>query len=297
MSRRKAPAAPRIPQACERCGTTRGSFGGEFSYSVSLAAWVCLNCYDRAAAAEATPDPPPSNEDREPTFSSSSPTSSSLPTTSSSSSSPTSSAPASAPASNEVVEKEAEEEESLAAGPEMRWLLEEHRAGRIPDVPTVRLGPMPPDPSPEMRAIADDMAFRLGLQLVVNEDRPLPYAVEEAVRAGIVRHPMQASRAIKRLLATGVIEFAGELPRLPGRRYGTRLYRAPSKVALEGEPVAIEGRAEDVPREPVEPEPHVVDEPLVAGAELAVVDRPGGAVGDGADGHVPDRTPDQGGIV
>jgi hypothetical protein len=107
----------------------------------------------------------------------------------------------------------------------MRRLLDDHRAGLIEAV-DVELGPMPADASPLMRAIAEDMRTRIGLQLAVEDFRPLPYACSEAVNAGLCRYKEQASRAINRLVEAGVVEDAGAMERRGWPR-GTRLYRAP----------------------------------------------------------------------
>jgi hypothetical protein len=85
-----------------------------------------------------------------------------------------------------------------------------------------------------MRGIADDMRLRMGLRLAVEDERPLPYAASEAVRAGIARDKPQASRVIRQLVEAGVIVHAGELaPR--GKGNGTRLYAPPPAADDDGE--------------------------------------------------------------
>ena len=110
--------------------------------------------------------------------------------------------------------------------PEMRTLLEEHRAGRLEPVP-VRLGDMPARASRAMHAVAEDMALRMGLRLAVDEDRPLPYAATEVVKAGILSDPRRASRTIRRLVEAGVVLHVGALPPRRGMGYGTKLYAPP----------------------------------------------------------------------
>ena len=109
----------------------------------------------------------------------------------------------------------------------MRALLALYEQGQI-EPKLVRLGALPDDASPAMRGIADDIALRMGLRLAVDDERPLPYATSEAVRAGLCIHRMQASRAIGKLVLAGVIENAGCLPRRPGGPpNGTKLYAPP----------------------------------------------------------------------
>jgi hypothetical protein len=121
----------------------------------------------------------------------------------------------------------------------MRLLLDEYRAGRLRPR-DVRLGEMPTCATPLMRAIAADMRLRIGLRLAVDDDRPLPYATSEAVGSRLARHKMQASRALRKLVAAGVIEDAGSLaPRRSGPPDGTRLYRPPA-ATLECDAVGIE---------------------------------------------------------
>jgi hypothetical protein len=109
----------------------------------------------------------------------------------------------------------------------MRRLLADYRAGILEPV-DVQLGPMPEDASPLMRAIAEDIRTRIGLQLAVEDFRPLMYACSEPVNAGLCRYKEQASRAINRLVDAHVIEPDGSLPPR-GKPDGTRLYRAPGE--------------------------------------------------------------------
>jgi len=129
---------------------------------------------------------------------------------------------------------------------------------------------MPPDATPAMHAIAAHMALRMGLRLLVDDVRPLPYAYREAVRAGLVETPQQAMRAITRLVKAGVIEPVGELPRLPHMAHGTRLYAPPSALPeAAGDVEAAAGM-----RRPVQAsEPHV-EAPQEVGMGDAVGPRP-----------------------
>jgi hypothetical protein len=145
-------------------------------------------------------------------------------------------------------------------GPWMRRLLADHAAGLI-EPAEVELGSMPPDATPAMRAIAKDMKLRMGLRKAHDEDRPLPYALSEAVKDGIARYPEQVSRALDKLVNAKVITFEGVLPRRPGRRYGTRLYGAPPCPIEQLNDVAIE--AVDV-----QPVAEVEDQPVVDRTEL-----------------------------
>jgi hypothetical protein len=174
----------------------------------------------------------------------------------------------------------------------MRSLLDEYRAGRLRPV-DVRLGEMPPGATPLMRLIAEEMRLRMGLRLAVDDDRSLPYATSEAVRSKLTPHKMQASRAIRGLVAAGVIEGAGCLPRRPGGPPdGTRLYRPPAAV-LQRDAVVVE--VADCP--PVEPTGELVDEGRVDGAVLrsgghAVgVVAPGNSAADAGSTHSPEDTP------
>lgn len=143
----------------------------------------------------------------------------------------------------------------------------------------VRLGAMPPTATTLMRRIAQDMRLRLGLRLAVDDDRPLPYATSEAVNAGFCRHKNEASRAIRRLVAAGVIDDAGALPPRRGVRDGTKLYAAPTKTALERGAVVVEAAH----RPPVKPPREVEDEALVDRAEpVALVNFGVPAAGDRA---------------
>jgi hypothetical protein len=129
------------------------------------------------------------------------------------------------------------DKDESAREPQVRALLGLHAAGELEPVP-VELGPMPPNATPAMRAIAADIALRIGLRLAEGDDRPLPYSRSEAVRAGFVRTEQGASYVLRRLTEAGVIQHVGNLPRR-GRPRGTKLY-APPGWRFERGPVTIE---------------------------------------------------------
>jgi len=139
---------------------------------------------------------------------------------------------------------------------------------------------MPDDATPTMRAIADHMALYMDLRRARDEDRPLPYALSEAVGSGRAASPGQASRAIARLVKAGVICDVSSLPPLPGRRYGTRLYEAPPRGGLdEGREVGVEmPEIKSVqPAVEVEEDARVDRAHVLLGREFGMV-----ATGDGA---------------
>ena len=177
-----------------------------------------------------------------------------------------------------------------AVVPRMRELLEDWRAQRLDPVP-VRLGEMPRHARPRHRGIAGDMALRMGLMRADGDDRPLPYACSEAVRAGHAANNRQANDAIQWLVRHGVIRGAGALRPREGVRYGTRLYRPP----VEGGSVPVE-----VPDRPaVEPVGEGQEQPVVGGAvplaggraEGAATAGDGAGAADGLVGHGGDSSP------
>jgi hypothetical protein len=113
--------------------------------------------------------------------------------------------------------------------PEMRVLLAQHRAGIAPCVP-VEMPALPLDAPPLAVAIYEVMALRWSLRLgaAMPDDRPLPYATTEAVRAGLCEHPGQASRAIHWLEDHGLIWSPGSMPPR-GKPDGTRTFLPGSK--------------------------------------------------------------------
>jgi hypothetical protein len=117
---------------------------------------------------------------------------------------------------------------------EARW-----RDGTGPGPVDVDLGPMPPDATEAMRGIANDLRTRIGLRLADGDADDVPYAYSEAINAGHAANPDQAARAIRRLVKSGVVRFAGELRPKPRIAYGTRLYGLPVAVSQATE-IAVE---------------------------------------------------------
>ena len=160
-------------------------------------------------------------------------------------------------------------------------LLTRHAAGDLEPLPIV-LADLPVSASDSMRRVAAFFALVYGLRRAEGfEHDPVLFSGRWVARhlSGRVRfHERTAARAIKRLVAAGVLVKVGEMPPLHAGWEGTGLY-LPGPVVSEAAPVGVERRAGDV-REVVEPHPEVVDEPLVPAAV--------GAVGDGsvaASGH------------
>ena len=172
------------------------------------------------------------------------------------------------------------QEGRLGETPELYDLIVEHDRGRLQPV-DVTLGAMPLNAGWLMREIAKDMRLLMGLRLAVEEDRPLPYAASFAARrVGLGGDKRRASRAIRALVRTGVVEEAGALPRQAGGPPdGTKLYAAP-RLAVERGAVGVEVLA----RPSVQPPGEVEDEHVVGVAEALAGDVEGAAVaaGDGA---------------
>ena len=111
-------------------------------------------------------------------------------------------------------------------------LLKRHAAGALEPRP-VALGPMPADVTESMRLVAEDIKLLLGLQLAVDDDRPLMYSIRFcAWRMGWRTasgdwDKKRASRVLAKLRQAGVISWVGELPRSK-----TRLYTAPLEPAV-----------------------------------------------------------------
>jgi hypothetical protein len=132
-----------------------------------------------------------------------------------------------------------------AGGVRMWELLEDYERGILEPAP-VRLGEMPAHARPRHRAIAADIALFIGLARADGSPHEaVPYSLGLAVQRGHVENSRQASDALKWLMANGVIAGAGALKPLPGRRYGTRLYRPPTGAS--GEVVPIRGAARNAP--------------------------------------------------
>ena len=158
--------------------------------------------------------------------------------------------------------------------PEVEALLRQYAAGRLA-LPPVELPALPHNASPTMRRVAAFFVVVRGLRLYAGDDRPVPFAcgwVGEKI--GLPKKT--AWRAVWALCEAGVLIEEGALP---GRgKRGTKLY-APGPV--KSEPVGIERRAE-IAWKAGEPERHVIDEPLVVGAVVAVRD---GALQHPGTGH------------
>ncbi len=103
-------------------------------------------------------------------------------------------------------------------------LLERHAAGVLEPRP-VALGPMPAGATESMRLVAEDMTLLLGLQLAVDDDRPLMYSTRFcAWRMGWRTasgdwDKKRASRVLAKLRDAGVISWVGDLPRSKTRLY------------------------------------------------------------------------------
>lgn len=264
--------------ACGRCGRE----GREVVQSAALGARVCLDCH----AAR-----PPARAPKECDVTATYPLGAVVPTPSPSPD------PGPSPSNGGSTR---EEDESFT-----RWLLSEHGAGMLDPVPID--APEPPATAPPLAlAIYEDIRLRWGLRLGQLENRPLPYATSEPVRAGLCGHKMQASRALHWLEDHALIWSPGSMPPRNGQDgtvvRGTRTFlpgRRPDCLT-EGEAVVVEGRAEVVAREADQPEVRLVDQSLVGRAELAsplgedrapaVGNRAGGAA-DGEIRHGGDASP------
>jgi hypothetical protein len=187
----------------------------------------------------------------------------------------------------------------------MRHLLDEWRAGRM-EPERVPHRSAPAGLRPEDYLIFADLVLRTGLQLAVGEPRPVPYATSEAVRAGYVAHPIQASRALHRLEREGLIRNVGALPRYRRRDglvppFGTRLFRVlPPAAGDQGVNVVVDVPVPDRDAQPVEPhievpqQAHVDRAELAAGIAFGMIAPRDGASGahrfsSGAGGHAPKR--------
>ena len=111
-------------------------------------------------------------------------------------------------------------------GPELYELEAAWRKGELEPV-DVQLGEMPDWATPTMRAIADHMRLLMGLRLTRADDRPLPYALSMAIKAGIAANETAASRAIEQLARAGVIVRSDPLQPRNGLR-GTNTFAPPA---------------------------------------------------------------------
>ncbi len=87
---------------------------------------------------------------------------------------------------------------------------------------------MPTTASPLMWRIAQHMQVCMGLMLVEDETRPLPYAYSMAELFCGARNADAAGRAIDRLVKAGVVDRGPDMPRRKGMRHATRTYQAPA---------------------------------------------------------------------
>ncbi len=111
---------------------------------------------------------------------------------------------------------------------ELDLLLDRYKAGTLePEEPA--LGEMPERPGSAMAGIATHMKLLMGLRRANGDYRPLPYATSMAVRAGLVADKGTASKAIRRLVAAGVVERGDSLK--PSRKGldGTKTYAPPGE--------------------------------------------------------------------
>jgi len=117
--------------------------------------------------------------------------------------------------------------------PALRHLEDAYRKGTLHPI-DVQLGAIPNDAGPVMRGIAGHMRLRIGLRAAVGDSRPLPYALSEAVNAGLAADKAVASRAISALVHAGVIDHVGQLPPLRPGLDGTKLYAPPPAERPDG---------------------------------------------------------------
>jgi hypothetical protein len=171
------------------------------------------------------------------------------------------------------------------SGPELYALLRRHKEERLEPIP-IKLGE-PTEPLTDVeQAAAEFIALAIGLRAAVDETRSLMCSCSLVRRQLGLDHDMQASRAIKGLVAKGVILPDGKMP---GTQ--TRLYVPPTPIerqlAALGVPgyVASANRVEfdavvKVGTELIGLDPLVEagDEVAVSGADLIAV-APASAVG------------------
>ena len=114
--------------------------------------------------------------------------------------------------------------DAQAAGQDEREREQRFRAGTLRPV-VVRHRPLPDDASRRTRAALAYFCQRVGLRLADGEDRPLPFARNELVRARIVDHLEQASRELRRLVRWGVLEEDEPLAPRKGVAYRRKTFR------------------------------------------------------------------------
>ena len=111
--------------------------------------------------------------------------------------------------------------------PDLETLEREWMRGDCDPLP-VTLGKMPDDATADMRRMAGDIEFLIGLFASAGEIRPLPYSARFAAqRMGWQNGRNRACRTLKQLTAAGVIDRVGALSVTGGQTRGTMLYAAP----------------------------------------------------------------------
>jgi hypothetical protein len=159
-------------------------------------------------------------------------------------------------------------------GAELYDLLERHRQGALIPEP-VALGPMPPNATHSMRRVAADISLLIGLRLAVDEDRPLVYSTSFcAWRMGWATSTAapdkpRASRVLRKLIESGVIECVGSMPRSDSRLFAAPSAGAPRRPGPEIPAVGVQPRVEPIGE--VEQQSVVHEAEPVCGDDLGVV--------------------------
>jgi hypothetical protein len=146
-------------------------------------------------------------------------------------------------------------------------LLRLYRAGRLTPEP-IELGPLPEHATSAMRAVAEDMALRLGLLLAEGFTRPMIYAGCEPMKAGFVSTTRGGNHVLSRLHIANVIRKVGEASRR-GKPNGSGLWVPPSWRPED--PRAVELAREHGLENTVwiPGEPRLIGRAVEPGAELA----------------------------
>lgn len=105
---------------------------------------------------------------------------------------------------------------------EMEELFELHSEGKIDDLPTVELPPLPDDATEPMRRVAAFFQLVYALRTWADMPPEAPFA-GDWVAAKLRIPPVTVWRALRRLEAAGVLKGAGSLPGRNGRR-GPKMY-------------------------------------------------------------------------
>jgi hypothetical protein len=113
----------------------------------------------------------------------------------------------------------------LSRGRRWLWrLLLAHELGLVTPHP-VDLAPLAPDAPEDVVRVAALFALHRGLRLAVGDDAPMPFTERFVAELLFEGNRDAAGKAIKALLAAGVIVKAGEEPPLGRRAHGSFLYR------------------------------------------------------------------------